>query len=81
MVDLGLYESESQVNLMFAGTILTEYSRYSRSTGTNFVEIGTITVSAMGQSYSEDVIIELGYSQKPIIGNLMYHGGSQWTYV
>lgn len=80
-VDLGLYESESQVNLMFAGTILTEYSRYSRSTGTNFVEIGTITVSAMGQSYSEDVIIELGYSQKPIIGNLMYHGGSQWTYV
>lgn len=80
-VDLGFNESESQVDLMLSGTIYTEYSRYSRSTGTNFVDVGTITVSAMGQSYSEDVIIELGYSQKPIIGNLMYHGGGKWTYI
>lgn len=66
---------------MLSDTIYTEYSRYSRSTGTRFVDVGTITVSAMGQSYSEDVIIELGYSQKPIIDNLMYHGGGKWTYI
>lgn len=58
----------------------SSYIRYSPSTGTNFVNSTTVKVSSGGDSYSEKVICEIGYSKNPIIGNFVYYKG-EWYYI
>ena len=79
-VDIGFYKSTSEVNLLHSGTMNAQYIRYSSSTGTTFVYPTSVSVSALGTTYSEDVTCEIGYSQDPIIGSLMYVGG-EWYYL
>jgi hypothetical protein len=79
-VDIGYYTSTSDVDLLHSGTMNAQYIRYSNSTGTTFVYPTSVSVSALGTTYSEDVICEIGYSQDPVIGNLVYIGG-EWYYL
>ena len=79
-VDIGYYKSTNDVDLLHSGTMNAEYIRYSSSTGTTFVYPTSVSVSALGTTYSEDVICEIGYSQDPVIGSLVYIRG-EWYYI
>lgn len=76
-IDFGFAKNENDVKLSLSGTGKTTYSRYSRDFGTNFVEGGCIDISVGKAKYSEDVIVEMGYSQIPVIGDIAYKGG-EW---
>ena len=79
-VDTKFYQNVNEVNLLSVGTRNSSYIRYSPSTGTNFVNSTTVKVSSGGDSYSEKVICEIGYSKNPIIGNFVYYKG-EWYYI
>ena len=87
-VDMGLYNSVNDVDLLASGVWYNvPYAYISiaganaspwNSAGTSFFVPTTITIATSGAtSYSENISCEVGYSQKPIIGALRYYDG-QW---
>lgn len=79
-VATGIYGNEDDIDFLYAGLSGTEYIRFSSSTGTNYLYPTTVYVTVGGRTFSENVTCEVGYSQTPIVGNLMYIQG-EWYYL
>ncbi len=78
-VDAGYNAKESDVNFMMVGDVsgqATQYIFFS-SRGTSFFYPTSVTVSVGGQTYSEQVTCEVGYSSYQMIGNSICING-QW---
>lgn len=79
-VDAGYYSNANQIDWLNLGDITTSYTRFSPSTGTDYITDTSIMVSAGGTNYSEDVTCVVGYTQLAKLG-LMYYSNGGWYYL